>query len=168
MSYNSDKGLLLLKSCMRKIRSNCIKTRFIRFKTHYGVNKIEFYSNTKDKTAVLINLFVVYIFLCPGCGANYTDKTERTLYERTVTALVFNICLILRLCIRHFLRHQHLFKADKFDLRTTRINLVQDSTEIIDRRKNWNILLFKEALKIKELKPTFNSGLKESKELQLF
>ena len=62
MSYNSDKGLLLLKSCMRKIRSNCIKTRFIRFKTHYGVNKIEFYCNTKDKTAVLINLFVVYIF----------------------------------------------------------------------------------------------------------
>ena len=86
----------------------------------------------------------------------------------STTALVFNICLILRLCIRHFLRHQHLFKTDKFDLRTTRINLVQDSTEIIDRRKNWNILLFKEALKIKELKPTFNSGLKESKELQLF
>ena len=111
MSYYSDKGLLLLKSFLRKIRSNCVKTRFIRFKTHYGVNKIEFYCNTKDKTAVLINLFVVYIFLCPGCGANYTDKTERTLYERTVTALVFNICLILRLCIRHFLRHQHLFKT---------------------------------------------------------
>ena len=58
--------------------------------------------------------------------------------------------------------------SDKFDLRTTRINLVQDNTEITDRHKNWNILLFKEALKIKELNPILNSGLKASKELQLF
>ena len=58
--------------------------------------------------------------------------------------------------------------SDKFDLRTTRINLVQDDTEITDRHKNWNILLFKEALKIKELDPILNSGLKAFKELQLF
>ena len=32
-------------------------------------------------------------------------------------------------------------------LRTVRINLVQDNTEIIDKHKNWNIILFKEALK---------------------
>ena len=82
--YYSDKGLSLLKSCLRKIRSNCVKTRSIRFKTQYDVNKIEFYCNTKDKTAVLSNSFVVYDFSCPGCGANYIGKTERTLYERTV------------------------------------------------------------------------------------
>ena len=76
--------------------------------------------------------------------------------------------LILRLCIHHFLHHQHLFKTDKFDLRTTCINLVQDNTEIIGKHKNWNILLFKEVLKIKELNPILNSGLKASKELQLF
>ena len=58
--------------------------------------------------------------------------------------------------------------SDKFDLRTTRINLVQDNTEIIDRHKNWNILLFKEAQKIKESNSIFNSELKASKELQLF
>ena len=58
--------------------------------------------------------------------------------------------------------------SDKFDLRTTRINLVQGDTEITDRHKNWNILLFKEALKIKELDPILNSGLKAFKELQLF
>ena len=84
MPYYSDKGLSLLKSCLRKIRSNCVKTRSIRFKTQYDVNKIEFYCNTKDKTAVLSNSFVVYDFSCPGCGANYIGKTERTLYERTV------------------------------------------------------------------------------------
>ena len=58
--------------------------------------------------------------------------------------------------------------SEKFDLRTVRINLVQDNTEIIDRHKNWNILLFKEALNIKELNPILNSGLKASKELQLY
>ena len=50
----------------------------------YDVNKIEFYSNTKDKTAVLSNSFVVCDFSCPGCGANYIGKTQRTLYERIV------------------------------------------------------------------------------------
>ena len=34
--------------------------------------------------------------------------------------------------------------------------------------KNWNILLFKEAIKIKEKKPILNTGFKTSKKLQLF
>ena len=36
---------------------------------------------------------------------------------------------------------------DVQDLRTSRINLVQMNIRIIDRHKNWNILLFKEAIK---------------------
>ena len=39
------------------------------------------------------------------------------------------------------------------------------NTRIIDRHENWNILLFKEAIKIKENKPISNTGLKASKEL---
>ena len=54
------------------------------------------------------------------------------------------------------------------DNRNSRINLVIDNTNIIDRYKSFNILLFKEALKINERKPTLNTGLKASKELQLF
>ena len=34
---------------------------------------------------------------------------------------------------------------DEFDLRSSRINLVQMNTRIIDDHKNWNVLLFKEA-----------------------
>ena len=83
MSYYTDKGLSLLKSCLRKIRSNCIKTRSIRFMTQYDVNKIGFYCNTKDKTTILSNSFDVYDFSCPGCGASCIGKIERT-YERTV------------------------------------------------------------------------------------
>ena len=76
MPYYSDKGLSLLKSCLLKIQSYCVKTRSIRFKTQYNINKIIFYWNTKDKAAVLCNSFVFY--------DNYIGKTERTLYERTV------------------------------------------------------------------------------------
>ena len=57
---------------------------------------------------------------------------------------------------------------DVQDLGTSRINLVQMNTRLIDRHQNWNILLFKEAIKIKEKKPILNTGLKVSKELQLF
>ena len=98
----------------------------IRFKTQYYVNKIEFDCNTKDKIAVLSNSFVVYDFSCPGSGGNFIGKTKRTLHERAVeyawtdnnsavykrlNDCTFNICLILHLCIHHFLRHHHLFKT---------------------------------------------------------
>ena len=49
----------------------------------------------------------------------------------------------------------------------SQINLVQMNT-IIDCYKNWNILLFKEAIKIKEKKPILNTGFKVPNELQLF
>ena len=57
---------------------------------------------------------------------------------------------------------------DVQDPRTSRINLVQMNTRIIYRYKNWNILLFKKAIKIKEKKPILNTGLKAPKKLQLF
>ena len=41
------------------------------------------------------------------------------------------------------------------------------NTRIIDRLKNWNVLPFKEAINIKEIKPTLNTGLKAPKELHL-
>ena len=57
---------------------------------------------------------------------------------------------------------------DEFDLRSSRVNLVQMNTQIIDHQKNWNMLLFKEAIKIKEIKPTLKTDFKASKEFQLF
>ena len=55
-----------------------------------------------------------------------------------------------------------------FDTYTYDINSIQENTNIIDSAKNWNTLLMKEALHIKLKKPVLNSGLKASKELQLF
>ena len=77
----------------------------------------------------------------------------------TITALFTNITGVQHLFdiaslhLSLFMSSAPIQNSDKFDLRTTRINLVQDNTEIIDRHKNWNILLFKEALKIKRAKP---------------
>ena len=163
MPYYSDKGLPLFKSCLRKIQSNCVQNRSIRFKAKYDVSKIEFYCNTKDKRAVLSNSFVVYDFSCPRCGANYICKTERTLCERTVEHVwtAKNSAVYKHLGhwtgVQHLLDivslHSLLFRSsapiqnsDKFDLRITRINLIKDNTEIIDRHTNWSIGLFKRVL----------------------
>ena len=104
------------------------------------------------------NSFAVYYFSCPGCGANYTGKTERTSYERKVEHAWtgnnsacnkhFNDCTGVQYLFDIASLHSSLFtssaiiqNSDKFDLRTARINLVQDNTEIIVRHKNWNILV---------------------------
>ena len=50
------------------------------------------------------------------------------------------------------------------DNRNSRINLVINNTNITYRYKNFNIIFFKEAMKINEIKPI----LKASKEFQLF
>jgi hypothetical protein len=46
--------------------------------------------------------------------------------------------------------------------------LVLSNTKIIDSSRNWNLLLYKEALHIKRRKSSLNNGLKASRELQLF
>ena len=57
---------------------------------------------------------------------------------------------------------------DKFDKKIYSVTTVKENTSIIDRARQWDILLFKEALHIKEKNPTLNNGLKASKELKLF
>ena len=43
------------------------------------------------------------------------------------------------------------------------INIVKSNVQIIDSNSNWNVFLYKEAIKIKELKPLLNIDLKASK-----
>ena len=133
----------------------------------------------KQLLCVIRLLFIIFVVLVvvPNTLAKQKErymKGQLNMLELVITVLfanisataqVSNICLILPLCISHCLCHHHLFKTGKFDLKTARINLVQDNTKIIYKHKNWNILLFKEKLKIKELNPILNSGLKASKEL---
>ena len=54
------------------------------------------------------------------------------------------------------------------DHRDIKINIIINNVRIIDSHRNWNVLLYKETVKIKELKPSLSIGLKASKELDLF
>ena len=53
------------------------------------------------------------------------------------------------------------------DNRNSCINLIINNTKMIKHYENFSILLFNEAIKINEIKPTLNTGLKASKKLQL-
>ena len=59
-------------------------------------------------------------------------------------------------------------EREKFDMEIFSVNVVKENTCSIDKARQWEILIFKEGLKIKEKCPTLNSGLKASKELKLF
>ena len=124
----------------------------------------------------------MYEFTRPGCGANYLGKTETALYWRYVehgwsdqNSVVkdhLDQCVEVQYLLNITSLGPALFSNDSnienADNRNSRINLAIDNTFIIDRYKNFNILLFKEALKINERKPTLKKGLKASNELQLF
>ena len=59
-------------------------------------------------------------------------------------------------------------ERDKFDKKMYSIATVKENISIIDRARRWDIILFKEALHIKEKNPTLNNNLKASNELKLF
>ena len=114
--------------------------------------------------------------------ANYVGKTERTLFKRSVEHPCSDKESVVNIHLNEYNGVQYMFNIAKLipslftdsivddvqDPRTFRINLAQMNTRIIDGHKNWHILLFKETIKIKEKKPILNTGLKASKELQLF
>ena len=171
-----------LKSCKGKIKINCKNDQPVVFNILYDVCKMEFFYNTKDRSSIVNQSFAVCEFMCPGCGANYVRKTERTLYERCVEHTWSNQNSIVKNQLNQCVEVQYLLNITSLvpalfwnnnnignnDNRNSRINLVTDNTNITDRYKYFNILLFQEALKINERKPILNTGLKASKELQLF
>ena len=124
----------------------------------------------------------MYEFVCSGCSANYVGTTERTLFERNVEHAWNDKDSVVNIHLNECNDVQYMFNIAKLtpslffdstvddvqDPRMYHINLLQMNTRIIDCHKNWNLLLFKEAIKIKEKKPILNTGLKASKELELF
>ena len=56
-------------------------------------------------------------------------------------------------------------ERNKFHEKIYIVTTVKEKIRIIDRARRWGILLFKEALHIKEENLTLNKGLKNCKEL---
>ena len=57
---------------------------------------------------------------------------------------------------------------DSSSLREFSIESVRQSIQVLEMDSNWNRLLFKESLAIERNNPDLNSGLKASRQLQLF
>ena len=75
---------------------------------------MEFFCNTKDRTPIINQCFVVYEFTCPGCGTNYVEKTGRTLYERCVEHAWSDQNSIVKNNIDQCAEVQYLFKYYQF------------------------------------------------------
>ena len=184
--YCRYQGFQLLKSCISKIKVNCKNDQPVVFKILYDVWSSLVIPNSEFLLS--INL-VVYEFTCLGCGANYLEK-PRECYMNNVLSIHGVIRMVLwkspqPVCwsavpYMHFILPvlyitnlgPALFSGDNnigiADHVNSRISLVIDNAKIINRYKNFSILLFKEEGKINEIKPTLNTALKASKKLQLF
>ena len=55
----------------------------VNFIIRFQTTPLSSFTNVKDHTPFLNRSNVVYKVTCPGCGAEYIGKTDRTLFERT-------------------------------------------------------------------------------------
>ena len=60
------------------------------------------------------------------------------------------------------------FDGELVDSMQLQTNTVRDNTKIIGKADNWQVLAFKESLKIKDRHPALNNGVKAAKDLCLF
>ena len=142
----------------------------------YNTTKLSFYTNIKVRIDKLAHSYIVYKFCCPGCSKSSIGKTERTFFERineyafkdknSVVYNHINNCDGLKYLVDLLNIDQVQTERDKFDEKILSVTTVKENISIIDRARRWDILLFKEALHIKEKSSTFNNGLKASKELK--
>ena len=148
-------------------------TKEVKFRIIQSTQKLSFYTNMKDQIPKLIKSYVAYQFYCPGCNNSYIGKTEQNLCTRTEehdcsdegSAIYDHI----KNCSYYsYIENLFRFNNDSFDKALFSINSVQSNTKVLDSVHDWNILLIKEALLIKENMPKLNNVLKASKDLKLF
>ena len=163
MPYIGHKGEQLSRGLKKKLK-RCLNISDVRIVTRTTTTKLNMFTNVKDKTPKENKSNVVYEFTCQKCSNSYIGKTERTLLERAKEhAYKDNDSAINK----HL---QSCYESDDLTNKTNKelVNLVVNNTKVIDSARNWNLLLYKEALHIKRRECVLNNGLKASKELQLF
>ena len=109
---------------------------------------------------------------CPGCAETYVGKTECTLHKRTAEHAWESkdsaINQHLNNCADyHHIRGLHAIN-ETLDLKEFYMNTVRNNVCILAKAHNWQTLLFLEALYIKDQSPQLYTGLKATKQLQLF
>ena len=179
--YVGQKGEQLVKSFIKKLRRFIKPDVNVRFRTRFTTKKLSCFTNVKDPTPFLNRSNVVYEITCPGCGDKYVGKTDRTLFERTeehgwdqkdsavnkhLVSCPGFVELFNLFCIPNLFSDDTTLMTSS--LREFSINTVRRNIKILDTDRNWNVLLYKEALYIKRIKPSLNAGLKASRKLNLF
>ena len=172
-------GENLVKSFKKKMIKLLDKKKKIRIKTFFKTSQLRDFASSKDKVPKLSKSNVVYEVCCPGCGANYIGKTDRTIRERTIEHAWSDKESPMRNHLRSCTHFKHLFgllsmfndRIDEDEIESFRafsIQSIQEEVKILDNDANWNQLLYKEALKIDRNDPSLNRGLKASRQLRLF
>ena len=173
LPYNGKEAESIVKRCKKRLYKIFKKEKKIRFIISFQSFKLSFFTSNKDKIPSLSNSCIVYHYVCPGCKSSYVGKTENTLFNRTKE---HGWCQKDSAIFKHFDTCEpwndiiNLFKIDdhKIDETEFRINCVRENTKVIGRSDDWLKLSFLESIKIKELKPELNRGLKSCKDLSLF
>ena len=131
--------------------------------------------SSKDRIPFFNNSFNMYQFRFPGCCASYVGKTKRTLHERCVEHSWCDKGCAVRTHIDECQGIKHIKNlmlmnpwldttittSDHCDIN----NNIKNNVPIIDFHENWNALLHKEGIKMKEMKPMLNNDLKASTQL---
>ena len=163
-------GQFLVKRLEKKLRKSLSD---FKFKVVLKTNKMSMFCSNKDRLSQKEKANVVYLFSCPGCSKKYIGKTERNLTTRLDEHARGNsdsaIHQHLTSCSHYgeLLDLYKLFYGD-IDIFKHFINTILDNTIILDSHTHWLKLLFLEAYYIKLYNPSLNTGVRASRELQLF
>ena len=162
LPYFGRAGEMLVKKCNRTLNKNIKEDVRVTFVVTYNTTILSSYTNTNDRIDKLIHSY----------SKSYIGKTERAFFER-INENAFKdknsvVCNHINNCDGVKYIDQIQTECDKFNKKIYSVRTVKENLSIIDRARRWDILLFKEALHIKQKNPTLNNGLKASKELKLF
>ena len=130
-------------------------TTKVKFQIIQPTQKLSFDTNMKDQIPKLMKFYVAYQFNCPTCNDNYIGKTEPNLCTRTEEHAYNDEGSAIYDHIKNRSYYSYIenllrFNNDSFDKALFSINSLQSNTKIIDSAIDWNILLIKEALLIKQ------------------
>ena len=181
--YIGQYGETLLKAFVKKAQRMVRDDMKVNFKIHFQTTPLSSFTCVKDHTPFLNRSNVVYQVSCPGCGAEYIGKTDRTLFERTSEHAWTDKASCVREHIHECEQFNHIFDILTIDAFDEEMNsevddvtrkreffkeTIRQHTKILDQDRNWNVLLHKEALQISRAKNLLNDGLSASREPVLF
>ena len=74
----SLKMLMLVKNCIRSLKTNIKKDVRVQFVVTYNTSTLGFYTNTKDRIDKLAHSCIEYKFCCPVCSNSSIGKRKES------------------------------------------------------------------------------------------